>query len=490
MSEILQLFKKKNRHDVDMTQGGIMQHLLVFAFPLLIGNIFQQFYNMVDTWVVGNFVSNEAYSAVGSVGPVINMLIGFFGGLSGGAGAVISQYYGARQEEKVNRTVHTAMTMTLILGIVFTALGILTTPFMLNMMNTPDEVFGQSKAYLTVYFAGIMGLMIYNIGSGILRAVGDSTRPFYFLLVSSLLNVVLDLFFVLGLEMGVEGVALATIIAQAVSAILVIITLIRTPSCIRFAPRKMGIDTDIFAKILKIGLPSALQMAVTSFSNVFVQSYINNFGPDGMSGWTSYAKIDQLVLLPMQSISLASTTFVAQNLGSQQPDRAKRGVRTALLLSWASVLILMLPIMFFAPSMVAFFNDRAEVVVIGAMLLRCITPFYLLCCINQIYAGALRGAGVTFVPMVIMLTSFVGFRQLMLYLLTYHWIPALQSVYTLTDNARMLITAMSYPAGWLLATTLIAIYYHTYGFKSSKIVEPTAPPTDSKERAEEPTANE
>ena len=471
VSGILRMFRPKEKHDVDMTEGSILRHLLIFAFPLLIGNIFQQLYNMVDTWVVGNFVSNEAYSAVGSVGPIINMLIGFFGGLSGGAGAVISQYYGARQEKNVQRTVHTAMTMTLVMGVLFTAIGIAVTPFMLRMMNTPDEVFGQSQTYLTVYFAGIMGLMIYNIGSGILRAVGDSTRPFYFLVVSALLNTVLDLFFVLGLNMGVEGVAFATILAQGVSAVLVIITLMRTTSCIRFSFRQLNFELDIFAKILKVGLPSALQMAVTSFSNVFVQSYINQFGPDGMSGWTSYAKIDQLILLPMQSVSLASTTFVAQNLGSRQPERAKKGVRTALLLSFGSVLILMLPVMLFAPSMVAFFNSREEVVVIGALLLRFITPFYLLCCINQIYAGALRGAGDSLVPMITMLVSFVAFRQLMLYLLTYHWIPAIAATMPLTDNARLIITAMAYPAGWLLASTLISIYYHVRGFSKSKLIE-------------------
>ena len=237
MSGILRLIQPKAKHDIDMTEGNILRHLLIFAFPLLIGNIFQQFYNMVDTWVVGNFVSNEAYSAVGSVGPIINMLIGFFGGLSGGAGAVISQYYGARQEKNVQRTVHTSMTMTLVMGVLFTAIGIAVTPFMLRMMNTPDEVFGQSQAYLTVYFAGILGLMIYNIGSGILRAVGDSTRPFYFLVVSALLNVILDLLFVLVFGMGVEGVALATVLAQGVSAVLVISTLMRTTSCIRFSFR-------------------------------------------------------------------------------------------------------------------------------------------------------------------------------------------------------------------------------------------------------------
>ena len=194
----------RTRRDVDMTEGGIVRHLLMFALPLLLGNIFQQMYNMVDTWVVGNYVSNEAFSAVGSVGPIINTLIGFFSGLSSGAGAVISQYYGAKREDKVQETVHTAVVMTLVLGVLFTAVGILITPFMLQMMKTPDEVMPQSAAYLRIYFSGIMGLMLYNIGAGILRAVGDSRRPFYFLVVSALLNTFLDLLFVLGFGMGVR----------------------------------------------------------------------------------------------------------------------------------------------------------------------------------------------------------------------------------------------------------------------------------------------
>ena len=223
------------RRDVDMTEGNIFRHLLKFAVPLLLGNLFQQMYNMVDTWVVGNYVSNEAYSAVGSVGPIINMLIGFFMGLSAGAGVVISQYYGAKREEDVSRAVHTSVVMTLIIGAAFTFIGIGMTPIMLRLMKTPPEVLPESTAYLTIYFSGLMGLMLYNIGSGILRAVGDSQRPFYFLVVCAILNTVLDLLFVLVFQMGVEGVALATILSQGVSAILVMITLLRTGGCIRLS---------------------------------------------------------------------------------------------------------------------------------------------------------------------------------------------------------------------------------------------------------------
>ena len=283
----------QRKKDVDMTEGNITRHIIMFAFPLLIGNVFQQLYNTVDTWVVGNYVSNEAFSAVGTVGPIINMLIGFFMGLSSGAGVVISQYYGAKRYDEVHDTVHTSLVMTLIMGIVFTGIGLSMTPFMLRLMNTPDNVMPESSAYLTIYFSGMLGLMIYNIGSGILRAVGDSQRPFYFLVVCAVLNTVLDLLFVLVFKMGVEGVALATILSQGVSAVLVIITLMRTDTCIKVRLRDLKINFAMLGKIFRVGIPAAIQMAITSFSNIFVQSYINYFGDNCMSGWTAYAKIDQ-----------------------------------------------------------------------------------------------------------------------------------------------------------------------------------------------------
>ncbi len=372
----------KARKDVDMTQGDILKHIISFAFPLLMGNIFQQLYNMVDTWVVGKFVSNEAYAAVGTVGPVVNMLIGFFMGLSSGAGVVISQYYGAHRHEEVSKTVHTAIFMTLVMGVAFTALGLFMTPFMLNLMKTPIDVLPESTAYLSIYFSGILGLMLYNIGAGILRAVGDSKRPFYYLVVCAVMNMVLDLVFVVYFEKGVAGVALATIISQFVSAVLVVITLLRTDSCIKLKLSQLRIHWDMLAKIFRVGIPAAIQMAITSFSNIFVQSYINFFGADCMSGWTTYAKVDQLLFLPMQSIALASTTFVGQNLGSNQPERAKKGVARALVLAICVTVVIMIPVLIFAPWIVAFFNDKPAVVENGALLLRWLSPFYVLCCFN------------------------------------------------------------------------------------------------------------
>lgn len=419
------------RRDVDMTQGSITRHLIQFALPLLAGNVFQQLYNMVDTWVVGNFVSNEAFSAVGTVGPIINMLIGFFMGLSSGAGVVISQYYGAHRPEKVRDTVHTAMVLTLVLCAVFTALGLALIPAMLDLMNTPAEVLPESTAYLSIYFSGITGLLIYNMGSGILRAVGDSRRPFYFLVVSAVL----------------------------VLAVLMRTVLMRTDSCVRVELRRLRVHWDMLKKIVRVGIPAALQMAVTAFSNVFVQSYINHFGADCMSGWTAYTKIDQLMFLPMQSLALSATTFVGQNLGAGDTPRAQQGVRRALGISLAVTAVLMVPVLVLAPQLTAFFNRKAEVVAYGTLLLRYISPFYLLCCINQIYSGALRGAGNSQVPMVIMLGSFVVFRQIYLYIVS-HFI-----------TNTLLPLAMGYPAGWLVCSAATLLYYRRAALGRQRLVE-------------------
>ena len=446
--------------DVNMTTGSVARHLIRFALPLLLGNLLQQLYNMVDTWVVGNFVSNEAFSAVGSVGPIINTLIGFFMGLSSGAGVVISQHYGAKQPDAVRRAVHTALVMTAILGVLFTGAGLLMTPAMLHLMKSPDNVFPEARAYLTIYFSGIITVLVYNMGAGILRAVGDSRRPFIFLGVCALLNIALDLTFVLAFHMGVEGVALATILSQGVSALLVIVTLRRADSWIHLDWKSLRIDWPIFRSIFRIGIPAALQMALTAFSNVFVQSYINHFGTDCMAGWTSYTKVDQLIFLPMQSIGLASTTFVGQNLGCAQVERARRGVRTAELLALGCTAVLVLGLVIpAAPVLAAFFNNQPEVVEISTMFLRYISPFYLFCTVNQVYGAALRGSGRSQATMFIMLGSFVVFRQIYLYVMS-HWI-----------SNTILPIAMGYPAGWILCSTLTLIYFHCVDLSKNPVVQ-------------------
>lgn len=449
---------KTRKRDVDMTEGNIVRHLIIFAIPLLVGNLFQQLYNTVDAWVVGRFASNEAYSAVGSIGPIINMLIGIFLGLASGAGVVISQFYGAKQFEKVQKAVHTSMALTLILSVAFTGLGIILSPFMLRLMDMPEAVIPEATTYLTIYFAGVTGLLIYNMGAGILRAVGDSKRPFVYLVVAAVLNTVLDLVFVIGFKMGVTGVALATIIAQGVSAVLVMITLVHSDTCIKVSFKELRISLEQLKLIMKVGIPAALQMAVTSFSNVFVQSYINYFGVDCMSGWTTYAKLDQFMFLPMQSISLAATTFMGQNLGIGNVDRAKHGVRIASFMSLLCTAVIMIPLSVFAPAFSSFFNDKPEVIEYSTLLLRWISPFYLLCCFNQVYSAALRGAGNSKVPMIIMVGSFVVFRQIYLFIMANY------------ISNEIIPIAMGYPAGWAVCSVATLIYYKKTDLMKTKLV--------------------
>lgn len=448
-----------SRRGVDMTRGNVYGLLIEFAVPLLLGNLFQQLYNTVDTWVVGNYVGKEAFSAVGTVNPIINMLIGFFMGLSVGAGVVISQYYGAKQTDKVSDTVHTALVMTGVLGVVFTAIGVSMTPLMLHFMKTPAEVLPEAKRYLTIYFSGIFGLMLYNIGAGILRAVGDSQRPFYFLVLSASLNIVLDLLFVLAFHMGVAGVAYATILSQGISALLVLLVLLRADNCCRVQVRKLRMHWDVLKKIVKVGIPAAVQMAITSFSNVFVQSYINYFGADCMGGWTAYTKIDAFLFLPMQSVAMGATTFVGQNLGVNDVQRARQGVSAALKISALITVALMVPVVAFASHLVRFFNDTPEVIEFGTLFLRMMSPFYVLCCVNQILSGSLRGAGDSRTPMIIMLGSFVVFRQIYLFLIT-HFV-----------SNTIVPVALGYPAGWLVCSTATYLYFRFAHWEKHRVVE-------------------
>ncbi len=443
-----------------MTEGSIVKNIILFALPLLAGNLFQQLYNMVDTWVIGQTGNSGAYAAVGSIGPVINILIGFFMGLSAGAGVVISQYYGAKDFENLKKAVHTSVAITLALGVVFTIVGVVMTPTVLKLMlhsnGSEGAVYPYARTYLIIYFSGVIGLMVYNIGAGILRAVGDSQRPFYFLVVSALTNIVLDLVFVFVFDWGVAGVALATVISQLASAVLTVITLLRTDSCVKLIIKELKIDISVLRKILFVGIPGAIQMALTAFSNIFVQSYISRVNGTQeivLGGWTTYSKIDQFMFLPMQSIAFSVTTFVGQNLGKGNEKRARRGVGTAFGIAASVTVMIMIPVMTFAPFLATLFNKDPEVVKNATMLLRYITPFYIFCCVNQTLSAALRGAGNTRAPMVIMLSSFVGFRQLYLFVV---------SGYISND---LLPIGFSYPAGWMMCALCTFLYYKFCKFK-------------------------
>ena len=432
----------------DMTKGAILPQILLFALPLILGQLFQQLYNTFDTWCVGNFVGKNSFSAVGTVGSITNMLIGFAGGFSTGAGVVISQYYGSGDKENVRKSVHTFILFMFILSIALSLLGVALTPFLIKIIKAPPEVAKEEYIYLTIYFSGISGLLLYNMGSAIFRAVGNSKLPFIFLVVSACLNIIMDLVFVIVLKMGTSGVALATIISQAISALLVLGALKITKSQVSFKFRELKINWKILSRIIFIGLPSAIQMAVTAFSNVFVQSYINKFGADVMGGWTAYNKVDQIIFLPMQCMGLAAMTFVGQNYGAGNIKRAKRGADISLLSALTSTLILVVPVITLAPHVVTFFiNGEDDVIKYGTLFLRMLSPFYLLCCFNQVYSNALRGIGRSKEPMYVMLFSFVVARQIYLFVVS-----------RFISNTIIPI-AFGYPFGWLLCSTIITITY-------------------------------
>ena len=439
--------KNRLKHtDSDMTQGNIWRHLVEFAIPMAIGLLFQQLYNTVDTLVVGNFVSKEAQAAVGSTGSIINTVVGFCAGLATGASVIISQRYGAHDEEGLRRAVHTTIAVTFVLSALATAAGLLIIEPMLAFMQTPADVWADARSYLTIYFAGISGILFYNMGSGVLRAVGDSRRPLLFLILSAGLNTVLDLFFVLVIGMKVDGVALATVLAQFISAAAVLWTLTREKGAYGIRWKEMRIDRNALSGILKIGLPSSIQSAITAFSNVFVQSYINAFGSACMAGYSVYAKLDAFVLIPVQALAMSSTTMVGQNWGAKLRERTKESVRAALLLSLLSTAVLGIVAFIGSRQLIGLFSPDPEVVAFGVRFIQIITPFYLAVCFNQIYAGALRGIGDATAPTVIMLCSFVVFRQIYLYV-------------TKQLNIGFIAVALAYPMGWILCSVLLAIRY-------------------------------
>ena len=432
-----------------MTEGCIPRLLITFALPLMVGNVFQQLYNTVDSIIVGNFVSKQALAAVGCTGPIINTLIGVFAGLSGGAGVVISQFYGAKDRERLRRAVQTTVVLTAIMCVLLTAAGVLMAPLLLRLMDTPADVMGAASEYLRIYFWGISGMLLYNIGAGILRAVGDSTHPLYFLIFSATTNTVLDYLFVKVFSFGIAGAAIATIVSQALSAVLVMGMLVRSKEDYRVDLKALHLDGAVLKRICEIGIPSSLQMGVTAVSNVFVQSYINRFESSCMAGWAAYNKLDAFAMLPLMGFSMAVTTFVGQNYGAGKLDRARSGPLHALWIGTLIMVAILTPMMLFAPTLVRLFNQEAEVIAFGTLFIRLISPFYLLCTINQIYSGALRGVGDTKATMIIMLFSFVFFRQLYLF-----------TAYRL--GGGIVPIALGYPAGWIMCSTVILIYYYRF----------------------------
>ncbi len=431
----------------DMTRGPIFGQLLLFALPLLLGTIFQMLYNTVDSVIVGNFVSKQALAAIGSTTMITNMMVFFFNGFSVGAGVVISRYFGARDMEKLHRAIETTMAATFLLSALFSLAGVLAVKPLLRLMSTPDDVFADAALYLRIYIAGISGLLIYNMGSGVLRAVGDSTRPLYFLIFTSLLNIVLDLLFVVVLKTGIAGAAIATIISQALSAALILLLLSRTKDIYRLSWRELCLDGPILRSIFSVGLPAGVQSVITAFSNVFVQRYINVFGSDVMAGWASYNKLDQFVMLPMQSMAMAATTFVSQNVGAGEDRRADRGTAASLLLTCGVTGTVIALLILFAPEAVRLFSPDAEVIRYGTLFIRTNCAFLLCNCVNHVLAGALRGRGDSRGPMIIMLSCFVAVRQTYLFLITHY----------VANTPR--IVGFGYPVGWSSCCAVMICYF-------------------------------
>lgn len=443
----------------DMTEGSIIRQVLLFSLPLMLGNIFQMLYNTVDTLIVGNYVGTQALAAVGSTSIIVNMAVFFFNGFSVGAGVVISRYFGEKNLKGLHDAIETTILMTFLLSAAFTVVGVLSVGFMLRFMATPEDVFQDATTYLTIYFGGISGLLIYNMGSGILRAVGDSTRPLIFLVITSVLNMALDLLFVLVFRMGIAGVAIATVFSQFVSAVLVLVLLSRTQDIYRLSWSDLRLDGKILKRIFSVGLPAGIQSVITAFSNVFVQSYINFFGSACMAGWSCYNKLDTFIMLPMQSMAMAATTFVSQNLGAGKERRAYRGAGLTIALSVGVTAVIASGLFLFAESSVGLFTSDQEVIRFGAMFLRTNVFFLLFNCVNHVMASALRGEGDSRGPMIVMLLTFVGIRQVYLFLLT-----------RLIVNAPRWV-GFGYPVGWFSCFVLMLAYWvHRHGlpWKSSK----------------------
>lgn len=431
---------------IDLTHGSIVKAIILFSIPLLIGNLFQQLYNAVDSYVVGNYVGTNALAAVGASTPVINMLIGFFMGISTGAGVVIAQYFGAEDIKKMRLAIHNSMALTVVLGIALTIIGLICTNPLLQAIGVPLEVFSQASLYLAIYFWGLIFVMIYNMGSGILRSVGDSKRPLYFLIFSSVVNIVLDFLFVKGFGWGVAGAGYATLIAQAISALMVMYVLMKTNENYQLVLSEIGFKKDILLKIIKIGLPTGFQQSIVSLSNVIVQSYINVYGSSVIAGYSVTIKIDGFVNLPLQAFNMAVTTFVGQNIGAKQYDRVKKGAYMTTFLAMLTIGIFVILMYLFGRNFIALFNQEKAVIDAGRLMQLVFLPFYIFLPINQVINGVLRGAGRSSVPMYVMVFSFVVLRQIYLFIVT-----------RFTSNIGYVF--FGWPVTWIVCSIIFIFYF-------------------------------
>lgn len=448
---------RRNIQENGITEGVIWKQLLAFFFPILLGTFFQQLYNTVDAIVVGQFVGKEALAAVGgATGTIINLLVGFFVGLSSGATVIISQYYGARNPAETNRAVHTAAALSLAGGAILMVIGIMVAPMALKAMGTPDDIMDYSVTYMRVYFLGIIPNLIYNMGAGVLRAIGDSKRPLYFLIASCMVNVVLDLLFVLVFRLEVLGAALATILSQLISAVLVTITLMRSVTIYQLSLKDIRFDRPMLVKIIQIGLPAGLQSVLYSVSNLVIQVSINHFGTDTVAAWTAYGKIDGLFWMIMGAFGIAITTFTGQNFGAQKYDRIRKSLRVSLAMAMGTAVGLTLILLAGGQYIYLLFTQDTAVLEIGMDILHALVPFYFTYVSIEIFSGAVRGTGDSLIPTIITCVGVCVIRLL--------WVVAAELF-----HSSLTFVLMSYPVSWAITSVCFIVYYLQGGWLRRRV---------------------
>nr|WP_294491380.1 MATE family efflux transporter [uncultured Anaerosporobacter sp.] len=436
----------KENHSTLLTEGSIWKKIILFAIPVFWGNVFQQLYTIVDSLIVGNFIGNDALAAVSSSGNLIFLMVGFFNGIAMGAGVVISKYFGAKDYKKLQLAIHTDIAFGLVASVILTILGIIFTPQILKWMGTPESVLPNSILFFRIYFVGVTAVVMYNIAVGILQAIGDSRHPLYYLIVASIVNVALDLFFVGVLKLGVGSAALATVISQTISAILCFYRLMHYDTVYRVSLRKIRFNGPMFKQIIQLGLPSGVQNSIIGFANVIVQSNINAFGVNAMAGCGAYSKIEGFAFLPITCFSMALTTFVGQNLGAGKFDRVKKGAKFGIACSVTMAEIVGIIIWIGAPIFIRLFNDDPTVIAFGTKQSRTEALFYCLLAFSHCIAGIMRGAGKAIVPMITMLITWCLIR------ITYitvavHLVPKIGVIF------------WAYPLTWALSSIIFLIYY-------------------------------
>lgn len=439
-----------------MTEGVIWKQLMLFAIPLILGDLFQQLYNTVDSIIVGRYISKQALAAVSSTTNVVNSVIGIFTGLSVGATVTIARFFGAKDSEKLSDAVHTTIVLTIVISIILTAVGVLGTPFLLMALGTPADVFHDAKIYLQIYFGGISGLTFYNMLGGILRAVGDSRRPLIALIFSAVINIALDLISILVFDMGVSGAAWATVIAQILSMLYLLGVLICNNEAYALRFSKIRADRVILKRIFNVGIPIGIQKSITSFSNVLVLSHINYFGSSAMAAWGIFQKIDQVDTHVLNSMSSAVTTFTSQNLGACKEKRINTGLRTAIGLSAIIVFAVASLGISFDDVIISLFNGDAEIGYYVKIFFRTMLPMRLILCVSFLYSGLARGFGDSRIPMYVMLGCHVGLRQLYLY---FGW-PYIKSVPFVVS---------SYMFSWVVSLVIMAFFKHKKYDKTIKL---------------------